>query len=116
MLYEDDAGIVSKSAEGLSTRMTVIITLFEAAGLTVSEKKTETVLLRTPHQASLAPPLVIEAPGQKYRRTTQLLYLGSVIHESTDLSLEIERRTRVMRASSNCQAPSCMIWSPFVLA
>ena len=40
MLYADDAGIVSKSAEGLAKVMTVIVTVFEAAGLTVSEKKT----------------------------------------------------------------------------
>ena len=44
MLYADDAGIVSKSAEGLAKRMTVIVTVFEAASFTVSEKKTETIL------------------------------------------------------------------------
>ena len=48
MLFADDAGIVSKSAEGLAKMMTVIVTVFEAAGLTVSEKKTETMLPRTP--------------------------------------------------------------------
>ena len=47
MLYANDAGIVFKSAEGLVKMMTVV-TVFEAAGLTVSEKKTETMLLRTP--------------------------------------------------------------------
>ena len=51
MLYTDDAGIGSKSAEGVAEMMTVIVTVFEAAGLTVSEKKTETMLLRTPDQA-----------------------------------------------------------------
>ena len=39
MLYADDAGIVSTSAEGAKV-MTVIVTVVEAAGLTVSEKKT----------------------------------------------------------------------------
>ena len=53
MLYAGDAGIVSKSAEGLAKMMTVIVTVFEAAGLTVSEKKTETTLLPTPNQACL---------------------------------------------------------------
>ena len=43
--------------------MTVIVTVFESAGLTVSEKKTETMLLRTPDKTSLTPPLVIEAAG-----------------------------------------------------
>ena len=71
--------------------MTVIVTVFEAAGLTVSEK----TLLRTPGQTSLAPPLVIEAASQRYRQTNQFLYLGGVIHESADLSFEIERRIRV---------------------
>ena len=51
MLCADDAGNVYKSAEGLAKMMTVIVTVFEAAGLTVSEKKTETMLLRTPDQA-----------------------------------------------------------------
>ena len=40
MLYADDDGVVSKSSEGLTKMMTVIVTVFEAAGLTVSEKKT----------------------------------------------------------------------------
>ena len=37
MPYADDAGIVSKSAEGLAKMMIVIVTVFEAAGLTVAE-------------------------------------------------------------------------------
>ena len=41
MLCADDAGIVSKSAEGLSKRMTVVVVVFKAAGLAVSEKKTD---------------------------------------------------------------------------
>ena len=72
--------------------MTVIVDVFEAAGLTVSERKTETMLLRKPSQTSLAPPVVIEAAGQRCTQTKQFLYLGSVIHESACLSFEIERR------------------------
>ena len=45
ILYADDAGIVSKPSEGLAKMMTVIVTVFEAAGLTVSEKKIEATLL-----------------------------------------------------------------------
>ena len=58
--------------------MTVIVTVFDAAGLTVSEK-TETMLLRTPDQAPCTSTLVIEAAGQRYRHTTQFLYLGGLI-------------------------------------
>ena len=77
MMYANDAGIVSKSAEGLAKMkaVTVIVTGF-AAGHTASEK--ETMLLRTPDQTSLAHPLVIEAAGQRYRQTTRFLHLGGI--------------------------------------
>ena len=42
MRYADDAGIVSKSAEGFAKMMAVIVAVFEAAGLAVSKKKTRT--------------------------------------------------------------------------
>ena len=50
MLYADDAVIVSKSAEGLAKIMTVIVTVVDSAGVTVSEK-TETMQLRAPDGA-----------------------------------------------------------------
>ena len=37
ILDAGDGGIVSKSAEGLAKMMTVVVTVFEAAGLTVSQ-------------------------------------------------------------------------------
>ena len=92
MLYADDAGIVSKSAEGLAKMMTVIVTVVEAAGRTVSEKKTATMLLRTPDQTPCTSTLVIEAAGQRYRQTTQFLYLGGLIDASADIMPEIKRR------------------------
>ena len=57
---------MSKSAEGLAKMMTVIVTVFEAADLNVSEKKTETMLLGTPNKAIRTSPLVVEAAGQRY--------------------------------------------------
>ena len=39
MFYADDAGIVPRSAEGRAKMMTVVVTVFEAAGLTVSERR-----------------------------------------------------------------------------
>ena len=74
MWYIIDAGIVSKSAEGLARGMTVIETVFEATDITVSEKRTEIILLRTPDQTTLAPQLVIQIAGQRYIRTAQFLY------------------------------------------
>ena len=78
--------------------MIVIVTVFEAAGLAVSESKSETMMLRTPDQTSLAPPRVIEAADQRYTQETQLLYLGGIIIASAELLLEIERRIRLMWA------------------
>ena len=61
MLYADDAGVVSKSAEGVAKTITVIVTISKETGLTVSEKKTEAKPLHTPDYTTFAPPLVIEA-------------------------------------------------------
>ena len=72
MLYANDAGIVSNSAEGLAKMMTVIVTVFEAAGLTVLEKKTETMLLRTLHQVLPTSSLVVDAAGQRLCRRCSL--------------------------------------------
>ena len=41
MLFADDAGIVSRSSEGLERMMTVIVTACSAFGLMVFEAKTE---------------------------------------------------------------------------
>ena len=79
--------------------MTVIVTVFEAAGLTVSEKKTEIMLLRTPNQTPPTSPLVIETAGQRYKQTMQFLYLGGLINETADNMPEIKRRVRFAWAS-----------------
>ena len=75
--------------------MTVIVTVFEAAGLTVSEKNTETMLLPTPDQAPRTSPLVIEAAGQRYRQTTEFLNLSGLVNASADIMPEIKRRVRL---------------------
>ena len=61
MLYADDAAIVSKSAEGLAKMITVTSIDFEAAGLTVPEKETETMRLWTLDQVPRTSPLITEA-------------------------------------------------------
>ena len=65
VLYADDAGVVCNATEDLA-KMTIIVTVFESAGLTVCETKNETTLLRTFNEVFPAPPLVIEAAGQMY--------------------------------------------------
>ena len=68
MLYADDAGVVSRSADGRARMMTIIVEVFAEFGLTVSEKKTETLLMRVKEKMTkplpaLPPPspLIIEA-------------------------------------------------------
>ena len=78
VLYADDAGSVSKSAEALAKMTTVIVTVFEAAGITVSEKKTDTALLLAPDHALWSSPLVIEAGSQRSIRATFLCFSGLV--------------------------------------
>ena len=105
MLFADDAGIVSKSAEGLARTMAVIVTVFEATVLTVSAKKTETMLLQTRSLASRAPPFVIEAAGQRYKQTMKFMCLGGLIHEDDNLMVGIDRPVRLMRACYNWLDP-----------
>ena len=103
MLYADDAGIVSRSTAGLARMMTVIVEVFGALGLSVSEKKTETLLMRAPEKAQQpgetpAPPLPaleIAAAGQKYHQVHQFVYLGGLITEDADSTRDVNRRTKV---------------------
>ena len=99
MMYADDAGVVSRSQEGSTRMMTIIVELFGAFGLTVSEKKTETLLMRAPEKqpkkwGSPPPPLVIEAAGRTYAQTAQFRYLGGVVNRDGELPQEINHRSR----------------------
>ena len=99
MLYANDAGVVSRSQEGLTRMMTTIVEVFGGFGLTVSEKRTETLLMWAPKKqpkkgGSPPPPLVIEAAGQKFAHTTQFRYLGGLVNEDGELTQEINHRSR----------------------
>ena len=79
--------------------MTTIVEVFGEFGLAVSEKKTETLLMRAPEKqpkkgGSPAPPLVVEAAGQRYAQTTQFQYLGGLVNEDGELTQEINHRSR----------------------
>ena len=95
MLYAGDAGIMSKSAEGLAKMMTVIVTVFEAAGLTVSEKKTETIVAATLSQVHPTSPLVVEAAGQRNTQAMKFVYLGGLIDANADIMPNIKRWIRL---------------------
>ena len=92
MLYADDAGVASRSPECLAKMMTVIVQVCHKFGLTVSEKKTETMCLRTPRVQTTVN-VKVEAAGQKYKQTDRFVYLGAVVTENADMNAEIRNRT-----------------------
>ena len=98
MLYADEVGTQSTSAEGLEKMMTVIMTVCEAASLTVSEITTEKMLLRTPSREIRTSPLVVEETQERYMPTMQFLYLGGLIDASADIMPEVKRQIRLARA------------------
>ena len=76
---------------------------FRVALAHVSEKKkTETLLMRAPEKEQQpgetpTPPLPareIAAAGQKYHQVHQFVYLGGLITEDADITLDINRRTK----------------------
>ena len=103
-LYADDAGVVSTSPRGLTRMMGVIVVTSQEFGLTVSEEKIEAMHLWShPHTASNAPR--IEAAGQRYKQTTEFVYLGDAISKSADLDIEIKRRIGAAWASVRKNSP-----------
>ena len=105
------AGIVSKSAEGLAKMMPVIVTVFEAAGLTVFEKKTETMLLPTLNQVLPTSPLIVEAAGQRYMQMTQVLCLGGLIDANADIMPRRSNDGSDSRGhATTVSSASCTIW------
>ena len=80
MLYADDACIVSRSLQGLERIIATLVDVFDAFGLTVSEKNPETMSLPIPH--ATATPIAFNTTGQQYRQTTCFVRLGGAITES----------------------------------
>ena len=74
MLYADDAGIVSRSSEGLERMMTAIVTACSAFGLTVSEAKTEIMCLETKGGGEVT--FTINAAGQVYKQSSLCTWAG----------------------------------------
>ena len=77
MLYADDAGIGSRSPNGLERMMKVVVTACAAFGLTVSEAKSEIMCLQTKKGGNV--PFTVTAAGQVYKQTLEFVYLGGVI-------------------------------------
>ena len=91
MLYANDAAIAPGSPASLAKMMTAVVEVCEAYGLTVAERKTETMVMRPPHHAQ--EDLEIVTAGQRYDKIEQFVYLGGTITAEADMTAEIRRRT-----------------------
>ena len=92
MLYADDAGVVSQSPEQLGKMMGVIVVVWAALGLTVSETKTEIMCLRAEGMPESTATFSVEAAGQVYNQTNEVVYLVENVNHNADLSIEADRR------------------------
>jgi hypothetical protein len=90
MLYADDAGIASRTQESLSKMMEVIVTTCAEFGLTVSEKKTESMYIATRSGETVK--MTIKAAGQEYKQVDRFPYLGGIFSEAGGISAELSRR------------------------
>ena len=78
VLYTDDKDIASRWNEGFAEMMSVTVTVYEEAGLTIPEMRPETMLLRAPNQVLPTPPLIVEAgSGGICRRSISVHHEGS---------------------------------------
>ena len=89
MLYANDACIVSRPPQGLERMIAILVDVFGASSLTVSETPPETMIL--PNMPPTTP-ITFATRGQQYRQTTSFIYLGGASTESSRLSAEINRR------------------------
>ena len=80
------------SPRGVIRTMDVIAVACQKLGLIVSEKKIEAMHLWS-DSSTTSNALRIEASGQRYKPTNELVYLGRAISESADLDIENKHRT-----------------------
>ena len=89
VLYAHDACIVSRSSRGFELMMTVLVDVFGAFGLTISENKTETMCVPTPYTPATS--IVFNRSGVQYSQTISFVYLGCAVTESSNPSLKVYR-------------------------
>ena len=74
--------------------MGVIVVVCAAFGLIVSDAKTEVMYLRTKGVPESTATFSVEAAGQEYNQTNELVYLRGNFNHKADLSIEVNRRIR----------------------
>ena len=72
----------------------MIVVACAAFGITVSEAKTEIVCLRAKGMPESTAIFSVEAAGQVYNLSNELVYLGGTVNYNADLSFKVGRRIR----------------------
>ena len=90
VLYADTAGDISQSLDQLRKNMGVIVVVCSAVGLTVSEAMAGILCLRAKRMPESTTIFSLEAAGQVYNQTNEVVNLGRIVN----LSIEVKRRRR----------------------
>ena len=94
MIYADGAGVVSQSPERLRKMTGVMVAVYAAFGLTVSEAKNEMMCLRTKGMLESSALFSVESAGQVYNQTNEFVYLEGNVRYNAELVIEVGRRIR----------------------
>ena len=86
--------------------MGVIVVVCVAFGLAVSEANTEIMCLRAREMPESAAIFSVEAAGQVYNQTNELVYLGGNVNRNADLSIEVDRRIYAAHGAASGSTPS----------
>eukprot|EP00752_Nemacystus_decipiens_P004698 g4286.t1 len=113
MLHADDAVVVSQSADGVARVMTMVVEVFRESGLTMSARKTETLVIRVKERQP--PPMVIEAAGQRYAKAAAFWYQGGLVNEQGDFTSrdQIQEQSSMGVLPEVCRGALRLIGAPF---
>ena len=74
--------------------MGVVVVVYAAFGLAVSETKPEIMCLRAKGMLESTATFSVEAAGQVYNQKNEFVYLGGNVNRNADLSIKVDRRIR----------------------
>lgn len=95
--YADDTVIMSGSEEGLQRLVNRIVTVCEEYGMKLNVSKTKTMVISKNPNANVE----ITINGNTLERVRKVTYLGCVLNDSWDHSVEIKIRIEKARATFN---------------
>ena len=103
MLYADTAGVISQALDQLRKNMGVIVVVCSAVGLTVSEAMAGILCLRAKRMPESTTIFSLEAAGQVYNQTNEVVNLGRMsTYPSRSSGADATHVAASGSTSSNC--------------